>query len=436
MAIDTACSSSLVALHMAQADLKAGLIDRAVVSGLSLTLDPRKNAIFNAFTMLSPTGECYSFDERAKGYCRSEGVVTVILEAARVCNPSRALAKLHGTSVNSDGYKEKGITFPSGHDQCSNARMAFASAGVDPASIKFVEAHGTGTVAGDKQELGGLSRVFYGDAATGPEPGGQGDEAAGLREGGRAFSAIPLGSVKSAMGHAEGASGLMSVAKCLSMLERKVLLPNQRYATTKHAPILDGRFRVVTSLEPWEPGNVCISNYGFGGTNAFAVLGPAIDPTCAAPLPQLQPPPLAGLPPQTALRFSNAPGPDATGGKPANKWFANQVALGNDKPFKCRGGKKVKPMAKVAFVYGGQGSQWPCMGQKLYRESPAFKACVDRLGGHLEAVDPNLDLGALFEAGDKWMDKQYTVLGITAYQVWEREITFEGTMSRAFLLLL
>ena len=123
MAIDTACSSSLVALHQARMDIAAGVIDRAVVSGVSLTLDPKKNSTFNAFTMLSPDGRCYTFDTRANGYCRSESVVTVILESAQM--RSGGICQLLGTSVNSDGYKEKGITFPSGKDQAANARCAF-----------------------------------------------------------------------------------------------------------------------------------------------------------------------------------------------------------------------------------------------------------------------------------------------------------------------
>ena len=84
---------------------------------------------------------------------------------------------------------------------------------------------------------------------------------------------IPIGSVKSCMGHAEGASGLVSLVKCLVMYENKKLLPNQKFVKTEHQPLLDGRFAVQTQLEPWCCGNACISNYGFGGTNAFAVRG-------------------------------------------------------------------------------------------------------------------------------------------------------------------
>jgi fatty acid synthase len=357
--------------------------------------------------MLSPTGTCYTFDTRANGYCRSEGVVTVVIESSRVCQGG--VCRVLGTSVNSDGFKDKGITFPSGRDQAANAAAAMAAGKVSPDSIAYVEAHGTGTVAGDKQELDGLSRLFYGDAATGPEAG---DKSGGASSS-SPFRNIPIGSVKSAMGHAEGASGLMSVVKVLAMFEHKQLLPNQKFVETAHNPLLDGRFKVVTKLEPWKPGNVCISNYGFGGTNAFAVLAPGNAtylPLCSSPTTSTAVAP---------LKFSNSPTTSFEGVDQA--WLAQQVALGNDKQFKYRGGKKVGTKGghdKVCFVYGGQGSQWLCMGQKLMAESAEFKATIVRLTGFLKQLDPAVaDLVALFEEGDKWMDKEFTVLGIVAYQV-------------------
>ena len=101
--IDTACSSSLVALDRAVRDIRDGVVDRAIVGGLSLTLDPHKNASFNAFTMLSPTGRCYSFDSRADGYCRSDGVACVILEPG--CS---GYALVAGSGTNADGAKPQG----------------------------------------------------------------------------------------------------------------------------------------------------------------------------------------------------------------------------------------------------------------------------------------------------------------------------------------
>ena len=99
LVIDTACSSSLVALDIARRDIFLGKINRAIVIGANLTLDPHKNACFNAFKMLSPDGTCHSFDDRANGYCRSEGIFAIVLESSSVCSQG-GYAKLRGTAVN------------------------------------------------------------------------------------------------------------------------------------------------------------------------------------------------------------------------------------------------------------------------------------------------------------------------------------------------
>ncbi len=253
MVFDTACSSSLVALHQANQDLKAGLIDRAIVGGASLTLDPNKNKVFQAYSMLSPTGRCHSFDTRADGYCRAEGIAVVLLESPAVC--TSGLAQVLGSSVNSDGFTAKGITFPSGRDQAANARAAFQAAQILPEAIGFVEAHGTGTVAGDSQELGGLTEVLYGpaNADTSTEDAAQLPQKRSVQQT-LLPRHIPIGSVKSVMGHAEGASGLMSLIKVLLMYEHKQLLPNQLFdynpsdpaSTNPHAAIKDGYFQVIS----------------------------------------------------------------------------------------------------------------------------------------------------------------------------------------------
>jgi fatty acid synthase len=279
-----------VAFDAACRDIRAGTIDRAIVGGLSLTLDPAKNATFNAFNMLSPDGRCYSFDTRANGYCRSEAVVAVVLESSRVARPGSACAQVLGTAVNNDGKTPQGITFPSATAQEANARAALSGIPLD--SIGYIEAHGTGTTAGDRTELAGLAAIF--------PPG---------------TAPIPIGSVKSSMGHAEGASGLVSVVKCLLSFEKRRLFPNHNFERTEHAPLLDGTFSVVTESRAWVPANVCISNYGFGGTNAFVVLGPgtatyAPDDT------------------ETCVSFANHAGQQTDG-----LYFSQQIALGNHVPF-------------------------------------------------------------------------------------------------------
>ena len=375
-------------------------MDRAVVCGTSITSDPNINLTLKAYTMLSPTGTCHSFDDNADGYCRSEGVFVVVLESARVCRSG--YATLLSTSVNSDGHTTKGITFPSGQAQVSNMRAAFRRAKISPDSIAYVEAHGTGTTAGDNQELQGMSALFYGDDHDPDTPEGRAEH-----------RSIPIGSVKSCMGHAEGASGLASLVKCLLMMEHRQFLPNQHFESTSHAALLDGRFEVVTEASAWSPGNVCISNYGFGGTNAFAIVGPG-NVRYEAPACETE----GKGEHRDVMSFGND-GHTATpeAGGPGADWLLDQVLLGNDSAYKYRNGKKVKSTDKVAFVYGGQGSQWLHMGQQLYAESSAFRGTIDRLGGFLRELDEDFDLADLFQRGTEWLRKELSVVGITAYQI-------------------
>ena len=158
----------------------------------------------------SPDGRCYSYDSRASGYARGEGVVTLILKplssAIRDGNPIRAI--IRGTSVNSDG-RTAGITMPSQSAQECLIRQAYERAGLDPVETIFVEGHGTGTQVGDPIEVGALATVF-----------GKG------REGGRK---LWLGSVKTNLGHLEGASGLAGVVKAVLMVEKGEIVPNLNF---------------------------------------------------------------------------------------------------------------------------------------------------------------------------------------------------------------
>lgn len=159
---------------------------------------------------MSPDGRCYTFDDRANGYARGEGVGAVILkpltDALKDGDTIRAV--IRGTGSNQDG-KTPGITLPSGAAQESLIRSVYNSAGVDPLETSYVEAHGTGTAAGDPLETGALSRVF-GPNRSSEEP-------------------LRIGSIKTNVGHLEGASGIAGVIKTVLMLENKTLLPNRNF---------------------------------------------------------------------------------------------------------------------------------------------------------------------------------------------------------------
>ena len=170
MTLDTACSSSLLALDRATRDIKAGIIERAIICGISLTLDQCKNAILVTAKMLSPTGHCHTYDTRADGYCRSDAIACAILEAG-----SEGYAEVVASGTNQDGATA-GITYPSSEMQKALMAEVFSTSGVDPKDIVYHEAHGTGTIAGDHQEITALSDTYK-----------QGN--------------LPVGSVKSNIGH-------------------------------------------------------------------------------------------------------------------------------------------------------------------------------------------------------------------------------------------
>nr|QTE76000.1 ScyPKS [Scytalidium album] len=222
-----------------------------------LMRDPETVPIF-----MSPDGRCYTFDDRANGYARGEGVGCVILkpleDALRDGDTIRAV--IRGTGSNQDG-KTSGITLPSGSAQESLIRTVYKTAGLDPLETSYVEAHGTGTPAGDPLETGALSRVFCPDRSP-DEP-------------------LRIGSIKTNVGHLEGASGIAGVIKTILMLENKTLLPNRNFKNPNpRIPFYDWKLKVNTLVEPWivsGPRRASVNSFGYGGANAHAILESAED---------------------------------------------------------------------------------------------------------------------------------------------------------------
>ncbi|XP_069122700.1 fatty acid synthase-like [Argopecten irradians] len=248
--VDTACSSSLLALDHALQAIRTNQCDAAIVGGSSLILNPLTSLQFQKLGMLSPEGTCKSFDAEGNGYCRSEGIVVVYLQ--KESSALRMYSRLIHSKTNSDGGKDQGITFPSGAVQKLLIEAVYSEACVCPSTVAYVEAHGTGTKAGDPQELNTITDVFC-----------KGRDAP-----------LPIGSVKSNMGHAEPASGLASVAKVIVSMEEGVLPANLHYNSpnTDVPGLDDGRLQVVANNKTWDGGFVGINSFGFGGTNVHALL--------------------------------------------------------------------------------------------------------------------------------------------------------------------
>ncbi|WP_158241887.1 type I polyketide synthase [Tabrizicola sp. TH137] len=254
MTVDTACSSSIVAMRLAEEALLRGEIDVAVVAGVNALLDPIHFIGFSAARMLSPTGRCQPFSAAADGYVRAEGAVAFVLErrTARELAPRCAHAVLRAVEVNTDG-RTLNVALPSLEGQAALLRKVYARAEVDPAALAFVEAHGTGTLAGDPVEAGALGRVL-GQARTVP---------------------LPIGSVKSNIGHLEPASGVAGMLKALIALEHRMLPPSLHAESLNPGIDFEGlNLQVARAALPLGEGPLLagVSSFGFGGANAHVIL--------------------------------------------------------------------------------------------------------------------------------------------------------------------
>ncbi|KAL7791431.1 putative polyketide synthase [Trichoderma ceciliae] len=253
--VDTACSSALVAVHDAIHALRAGDADQILVGGSNLILDPDKMSIISSMQFLSPDGRCYSFDSRASGYARGEGVVAILLKplSAALRDGDTVRSVIRGSAVVSDG-KTPGITMPSPASQYAAIQRAYKTAGLDPKETVYVEAHGTGTNAGDSCEATAFSKAFCFDR---PDK-------------------LLIGSVKSNLGHTECVSGLAGLVKVLLMLERGGIVPTPTFAVANSRLELEERgLEVPIKYQQWPEGSLrraSINGSGYGGTNAHVIL--------------------------------------------------------------------------------------------------------------------------------------------------------------------
>ncbi|WUH89158.1 polyketide synthase [Streptomyces sp. NBC_00433] len=261
LSVDTACSSSLTALHLAARGLRNDECRYALLCGSNLLLSANLMVSLSQTRALSPTGRSKSFLASADGYGRGEGVGVLVLmrlaDAEREGRP--VLAVLRGTAVNHDGAAS-GLTAPNGPAQQEVIRAALADARVDPADIGWIEAHGTGTALGDPIEVGALDGVIGG----------------AVRQ--RGFP-LPIGSVKSRLGHLEAASGIAALIKTVLMLrhgEIPAAAGEDDGPLNPHIPWEATGFTVPRTNQPWPeqlPRRIAgVNSFGMSGTNAHALL--------------------------------------------------------------------------------------------------------------------------------------------------------------------
>ncbi|NSC25494.1 SDR family NAD(P)-dependent oxidoreductase [Streptomyces albus subsp. chlorinus] len=285
LTVDTACSSSLIAVHQACEALERGSCGLALAGGVNLVLDPYEYIIASKAQMLSPTGRSRAFSAAADGFVRAEGGGVVLLKRLRdaVADGDRVHAVLLGSGTNCDG-RTPGLAHPNVAAQRDLLRDVYASTGVVPDDLAYLEAHGTGTLAGDLTECTAIGEALGRQRST----------------------ALPIGSVKTNIGHLEAAAGVAGLLKAISVL-RYGSVPPSLHAEPLN-PEIDftglgiDPVRTLRPLESAGRGLVGINSFGAGGANAHAVLGP----------PPRSPRRHRPVRPAAATRSVRTAGPDAT----------------------------------------------------------------------------------------------------------------------------
>ncbi|KAK1595301.1 beta-ketoacyl synthase domain-containing protein [Colletotrichum navitas] len=258
LTVDTACSSSMYALHLAVNSIRAGDCDAAIVASANWIADPGVQIALDKLGALSASSRCHTFDARAEGYARGEGYGAIYLKrpSLAVADNSPIRAMIRGTAINSNG-RTGGITRPSARGQEMVIREAYRSAGHLPfRDTSYFECHGTGTYVGDPIEVAALGRVFA------PERS--------------ADDPLLVGSVKSNVGHGEGASALASIMKVVLSLENGAIAPLFDLQTRNPNIDFEGaNVLPVTEVTPWpkdRPQRASINSFGYGGANAHCII--------------------------------------------------------------------------------------------------------------------------------------------------------------------
>ena len=422
IAIDTACSSSLVAIHQAVTGLQQGEADLALAGGVHTILSGRLLELRANAGMLAPDGRCKTFDAAANGYVRGEGCGILVLKrlSEAEADGDRIWGVIRGSALNQDGAST-GLTVPSEEAQEQVILDALRRSGVTPSQVDYVEAHGTGTPVGDPIELRAVAAAYGRD-----------------RE---AKRPLLIGSVKTNFGHLESAAGVAGVMKVLLAMRHGVIPKHLNFSSPTPAVDWQRMPLQVTSTATDWPLSADraplagVSGFGWSGTNAHVVVegygkpqgtGGRFAGKRLTGTPQQVPLPehgaaAAGTVPRTprllplsgksdeALRefaqgylawLDDRMVDPATGGADAllanMAWTAgvgrSHLSHRAGMVFKdaesLRGAlqgladrndcAEAGTAGKVAFVYTGQGSQWPGMGKTLYEREPVFRAILDQ----------------------------------------------------------
>ncbi|WP_417675559.1 SDR family NAD(P)-dependent oxidoreductase [Roseibium sp.] len=262
---DTACAASMTSLYEAVRALQDGTCDLALAGGVNLIWSPNHFVAFSKAGMLSKDGKGKAFDDAADGYVRGEGGAVLLLKplsrAQADGDPIHAI--IRGIGINHGG-RTNSLTVTNPVAQAKLITEVHREAGVSPDSIDYVEAHGPGTPLGDPIEISGLKQAF----------------ATLAEENGVAYKgeSCGIGSVKTNIGHLEGAAGVAGIVKVLAALKHNRLPANVGFGELNRLIDLSGTpFRIQSETTEWRhrdghPRRACVSSFGFGGSNGHVVL--------------------------------------------------------------------------------------------------------------------------------------------------------------------
>ena len=413
LTIDTACSSSLVAVHLACQSLWSGESQLALAGGVNVILQPQITIAYSQMKMMSPEGRCKFGDAEANGYVRSEGAAMLVLkplsQALQDGDPIYAL--ILATGSNHDGRGSRYMARPAVEGQEELLRTVYAQAGISPMDVVYIEAHGTGTKAGDPVELEALGRVL----------------GAGRPDGDR----FAIGSIKTNIGHTEGAAGTAGLIKAALVLKHRQIPAS--LLVTELNPKIDWEWlhayipRKLTPLpDNGKPACAGVNSFGIGGTNAHVVL-------CEAPRPEPPEPAHAEEAAGWDLLPISARSPEALSAlarryvdlltresAPAlrdvcytarvhRSHHSHRLAVvagdtgeavealehfiqGKEHPALVQGRPDLEQQHRLAFVFPGQGSQWVGMGRDLLEKEPVFHEFIHRFDS---AIQPLADWSLL-----------------------------------------
>ncbi|NUO78551.1 polyketide synthase dehydratase domain-containing protein [candidate division KSB1 bacterium] len=403
LTLDTACSSSLMAVHLACRSIWSGECKVALAGGANTILRPQISIAYSQSQMLSPDGRCKFADARANGYVRSEGAGIVLLKpySQALADRDPIYALVLGSAANNDGRSSGSFGTPGIAGQEDMLRKAYRDAGVSPGRVSYVEAHGTGTNAGDPVELQALGHVLAQDRA--PD------------------HPCVVGSVKTNIGHTEGAAGVAGFIKTALALKYKMLPPTLHFQQPNpKVPWHELPLVVENQIKPLpvsdHPALAGVSSFGISGTNAHLVLSEAEWPASSERLSAYSDPSAPIAANLLCLSAKNDVALRELAGRYAKQLseeddsaladicytaasgrahFGERLAIvttsraelqerlaafaaGHKMSGVLSGKVPSKLQTKIAFLFTGQGSQYLAMGRKLYETQHVFRAALQR----------------------------------------------------------